>query len=221
MRADRKKYFSLAAALNAFLFSIPALAVGEIDVPRVLETHGGPEVRLAAKWKPLVKGDSLPKGAEIRTPSDAWVFFAFDAALESVARLGPESKMGLRGDAGGPVFLEKGTLFLLREAHGKADMFLVATGDTRVYVESGGISAEVRSGGTVIKVFGDRVRVATGTKSALEDVAEGFECRVRGGVLDIRRMIYADYAEWLAWAKRGYQIKDDADADVLEKEYGL
>ncbi len=221
MRADRKKTFFLTAAVCVLFFTRAAWAIGEIDVPRVLETRGGSEVRLGAKWNPLAKGDFLPKGAEIRTPSDAWVFFGFDAALESVARLGPESRMAMRGGSGGPVFLEKGTLFMLREPRVKTDVLLVATGDARAYVEAGGISAEVKSGGTSIKVFGDRVRVATGTKSKLKDVAEGFECRVRGGVVETRRMTYADYSEWLAWAKRGYEIKDAADAGVLEKEYGL
>jgi hypothetical protein len=39
--------------------------------------------------------------------------------------------------------------------------------------------------------------------------------------VETRRMVYADYAEWLAWAKRGYQMKDRLDADVHEKEYRL
>lgn len=221
MKSDRKRTFLLCAAMCAFFFAHPVGAVGEVDVPRVLETRGGSEVRLGAKWNPLAKGDLLPKGAEIRTSSDAWVFFGFDRAFESVARLGSESRMAMRGGVGGPVFLEKGTLFVLREPSSKADVFLVATADARVYLESGGISAEAKSTGTFIKVFGDRVRVAAGTKSALKDVAEGLECRVQDGAFEMRRMTYADYSEWLAWAKRGYEIKDNAAADVLDKEYRL
>jgi hypothetical protein len=222
MRANRKNLLLAAIVAGVLFFPRSAAAVGEIDgPPRVLETRGGPEARLGTEWSPLAKGDRLPKGTQVRTSSDAWVFFAFDAALECVAQLGPESRIAMRGGADGPVFLEKGKLLLLREPHRKTDVFLIATGGARIYVESGGILAEVKSDGTLIKVFGDRVRVATGAKGALKDVTEGFEFRLRGGKSEIRRMMYADYTEWLAWVKRSYEIKDNVDADALDKEYTL
>lgn len=214
--------FAAAALALSLAFFCPRPASGaESDGPRVLEVRGDAEVRKGARWSPLEKGDRLPKGAEIRTPEDAWVLFAFDGSLESLAQLGPESRMGLRGGSGGPVFLEKGKLFLLREPRRKADTFLLATGDARAYVEAGGVTAEVKPGLTSVRVFGDRVRVATGPKSALRDVAEGFEFRVRRNEPSLRRMAYADYTEWLAWVKRSYSIKDGVDKRVLEKEYGL
>jgi hypothetical protein len=219
VRADRKTLFAVLALL--FFWPHSSSPAAEIDVPRVLEARGGPEVLLGARWNPLVKGARLPKGTEVRTPPDAWVLFAFDAALESIGQLGPDSRLAMRGGPGGPVFLEKGKLFLLREPHRKEDVFLIATADARVYVESGGVSAEVKSGATSVRVFGDRVRVGSGAKSALKDVTEGFELRVRRGETSTRRMAYDDYTEWLAWVKRSYEIKDDADERVLEKEYGL
>ena len=202
------------------------------EYPKVLAVFGKAEILEPPNgWRKLESASSLKKGFKLRTGDKSSVEIVWDSELENMAMLDENAHLDILSQNPPRLFLMRGKFFVLREESASGDHektrlpMKFFTGDTLVEMKEGGCSIEAGKKETMVKVFSEKAsifslkehRVSSEGKSA----EEGF--KFFSGKMDPRissrfqRMSYGDYADWQAWVRKSYEIKDDRAAKAFQE----
>ena len=194
---------------------------------KVLDVTGNAEVYSApnSQWLPLRKDTRLKEGSRVRTGAGSEVQIAFDDDLESVAKIGQNSRLQFLKSGSFQAVLEQGSFFLFSDKAeaNPSGFFKVRTKEAQIRLSAGGCQIAYLKEGVLVRVFADSVVLSkkmpkkTGPRALT--VPEGFKCMISptGSKFSLRRMGYRDYADWQAWIQKIYEIKDDAMDEFWNK----
>ncbi len=221
-------FFVFVCALCLFL-SFPAVAkASQESFPKVFEVSGPAEVfePSSRHWAPLEKKMILKKDSKIRTGDKGSIHIVFDDQLNTAVRLARNSQVSFpKPSASFSISLEKGRLFVIREEKASG-FFEIHSRHIEIKMGLGGLILDASKEGILVRVYGGPVffKPASGSGSGrTESIGDGFKF-FRGGWRRVKgldrmaRMVYQDYIDWQPWARQWYEMKDDFNAERLEKE---